>query len=247
MWIDISNISSCISFIKNTFTSWCKVFVGLYSTLSYKIGLRNVKIFNLPFIHHVWHTKRLFTTTVYLKHMQAVVCLFVICPYSLFVTSLPWGIWLVTPGPETQPWNIWVVSTSLTLNVRGPTWLLMLWLLTSPGWCRIGRFLSYLRKDFNYMRRINVEIWHKMKIYVYVLSEKFRTYRVYTTIMHNEARSLYLTIIFLNVYVQFSIGVSTNNVCVCSYAHVGYRVFAILLGLMQGHPVDIYFIKFDGA
>ena len=53
----------------------------------------------------------------------------------------------------------------LTLNVRGPSylgltrsisWLLMPWLLTSPGhqqpwyWlCRIGRLLSYLRKGFN--------------------------------------------------------------------------------------------------
>ena len=44
----------------------------------------------------------------------------------------------------------------------------MPWLLTSPGhqqpwyWlCKTGRFLSYLRKDFNYLRRINVEKWHK--------------------------------------------------------------------------------------
>ena len=54
----------------------------------------------------------------------------------------------------------------LTLNVRGPSyfglsrsisWLLMPWLLSLPGhqhpwyWqCRIGRFLSYLRKDPNF-------------------------------------------------------------------------------------------------
>ena len=66
----------------------------------------------------------------------------------------------------------------LTLNVQGPSylgltrsisWLLMPWLLTSPGhqqpwyWlCKIGRFLSYLRKDFNYLRLINVEKWHKV-------------------------------------------------------------------------------------
>ena len=66
----------------------------------------------------------------------------------------------------------------LTLNVRGPSylgltrsisWLLMTWLLTSPGhqqpwyWpCTICRFLSSLRKDFNYLRFINVEKWHKM-------------------------------------------------------------------------------------
>ena len=71
--------------------------------------------------------------------------------------------------------NTWYL---LTLNVRGPSylgltrsilWLLMPWLLTSPGhqqpwyWlCRIGMFLSYLRKDFNYLRCINVAKWHKM-------------------------------------------------------------------------------------
>ena len=66
----------------------------------------------------------------------------------------------------------------LTLNVRGPSylgltrsisWLLMPWLLTSPGhqhpwyWlCRIGRFLSYLRKDFNHLCHANVAEWHEM-------------------------------------------------------------------------------------
>ena len=66
----------------------------------------------------------------------------------------------------------------LTLNVRGPSylgltrsisWLLMPWLLTSPGhqqpwyWlCRICRSWSYSRKDFKYLCRINMEIWHKM-------------------------------------------------------------------------------------
>ena len=66
----------------------------------------------------------------------------------------------------------------LTLNVRGPSylgwtrsvsWLLMPWLLTSPGhqqswyWlCRICRSWSYMRKDFKYLCHINVELWHKM-------------------------------------------------------------------------------------
>ena len=52
---------------------------------------------------------------------------------------------------------------------RSISWLLMPWLLTSPGhqqpwyWLsRIGLFLSYLRNDFNYLCRINVEKWHKM-------------------------------------------------------------------------------------
>ena len=66
----------------------------------------------------------------------------------------------------------------LTLNMRGLnylcstrsiSWLLMPLLLSSPGhqqpwhWlCRIGRSLSYLRMDFNYLCHINVEEWHKM-------------------------------------------------------------------------------------
>ena len=77
--------------------------------------------------------------------------------------------WLVN-SPRKGPvmWNMFPfdeVMMVLTLNVRGSSylgltrsisWLLMPWLLTSPGrqqpwyWlCRIGRFLSYLREDFN--------------------------------------------------------------------------------------------------
>ena len=66
----------------------------------------------------------------------------------------------------------------LTVNMWGPrylgltrliSWLLMPWRRKEPGhqqpwyWlCRIGRFLSYLGKDFNHLHRINVEKWHKM-------------------------------------------------------------------------------------
>ena len=66
----------------------------------------------------------------------------------------------------------------LTLYVRGPSylgltrsisWLLMPWLLASPGqqqpwyWlCRIGSSLSYSRRNFNYLCLISVEEWHKM-------------------------------------------------------------------------------------
>ena len=61
----------------------------------------------------------------------------------------------------------------LTFNVQGPSylgltrsisWLLMAWLLTSPGhqqpwyWLyKICRSWSYLRKDFKYLCHINVE------------------------------------------------------------------------------------------
>ena len=66
----------------------------------------------------------------------------------------------------------------LTLNVLGPSylgltrsisWLLMSWLLASPGhqqpWyvlCTMGRSLSQLRKDFNHLCHINVGERHKM-------------------------------------------------------------------------------------
>ena len=69
-----------------------------------------------------------------------------------------------------------------TLNVRGRSylgltrsisWLLMPWLLTSPGhqqpwyWLyRICRSFSYLSEDFKYLCHINEEKWHKTKIYV---------------------------------------------------------------------------------
>ena len=80
-----------------------------------------------------------------------------------------------------------VYVLDLTLNVRGSSnfgstrsisWLLMSWLLTSPGhqqpwyWlCRIGRFLSYLRTDLNCLRRINVEKWQKWK-YLFIIPLK---------------------------------------------------------------------------
>ena len=64
---------------------------------------------------------------------------------------------------------------------RSISLLLMPWLLSSPGhqqpwyWlCRIASSLTYLRKNFNYLCHINAEEWHKIWIYVYVLSEKFR-------------------------------------------------------------------------
>ena len=63
--------------------------------------------------------------------------------------------------------------SGLTLNVRGPSylgltrsisWLLMPWLLASPGhqqpWnllCRMGRFMFYLKKNSNYLFHISLE------------------------------------------------------------------------------------------
>ena len=88
----------------------------------------------------------------------------------------------------------WDTDNTVALNVWGQSylgltrsipWLLMPWLLTSPGnqqpwyWLyRICRFFSYLRRDFKYLCQINVEEWHKMQIHVYITSEKFSTWRI---------------------------------------------------------------------
>ena len=61
----------------------------------------------------------------------------------------------------------------------------MPWLLASPGhqhpwyWlCRTSTFLSYLRKNFNYLCHVNVTEWHKTQIHIFVPSEKFSMQRV---------------------------------------------------------------------
>ena len=77
-----------------------------------------------------------------------------------------WITWTTLTVVRDRPLN-------LTLNVRGPSylgltrsisWLLMPWLLTSPGhqqpwnWlCKRCRSWSYLREDFKYTCHINVE------------------------------------------------------------------------------------------
>ena len=70
----------------------------------------------------------------------------------------------------------WIIYFEVNIS-RSISWLLMPWLLTSPGhqqpwyWlCRIRRSRSYLRKDFKYLCHINVEEWHKMSIHVYIHS-----------------------------------------------------------------------------
>ena len=72
--------------------------------------------------------------------------------------------------------NLWD-KTALTLNVRGPSylsltrsisWLLMPWLLPSPGnrqpWYWLYRVCRsfFSLKDFKYLYNSNVEKWHKM-------------------------------------------------------------------------------------
>ena len=120
------------------------------------------------------------------------------CLYCDFVTYLVGNYW--KPEKIKRKLSLWpalcwwpgtvsfagtVASLALTLNARVPSylgwtrsisWLLMPWLLTSPGhrqpwyWlCRVGRFLWYLRKDFNYLRRINVENDTKCK-YMFIFS-----------------------------------------------------------------------------
>ena len=61
----------------------------------------------------------------------------------------------------------------------------MPWLLVSPGhqhpwyWlCKIDKFLSYTRKDFNYLCHVRVEEWCKVLRHFYIAYEKNITWRV---------------------------------------------------------------------
>ena len=106
--------------------------------------------------------------------------------YEPMMVRLPTHICVSRPQWVKQQKNL---SIFLTLNVRGLSyrgltrsisWLLMPWLLTSPGhqqpwyWLyRMCRPFTYLRKDFKCLCHIIEEEWHKMQIYVYVPSEKF--------------------------------------------------------------------------
>ena len=61
------------------------------------------------------------------------------------------------------------------------SWLLIPWFLASPGhqhpwyWlCRIGKFVSYMRKDSKCLYLLTVEEWYKLKINVYFPSEKLK-------------------------------------------------------------------------
>ena len=96
--------------------------------------------------------------------------------------------WLIAHGTKgnKRRWNKNKIFV-LTLSMRGPSylgltrsisWLLMPWLLGSPGhqqpWyrlCEIGKSWSYTRKDFNYLWHISVEEWHKCE-YVFMFPLK---------------------------------------------------------------------------
>ena len=80
-------------------------------------------------------------------------------------------VWLPTWNSQSA---VGEKPLNLTLNVRGMSYLGLTssisWLLMPWYWlCRIGRFLSYLRKDFNYLRRINVEMTQNINICLYSL------------------------------------------------------------------------------
>ena len=149
------NITVFRDWINNFFTHFCADYTAEYKTTS----LTQTHLASFRYQYMLWWVPDINTA----------------------FTEWTWHLQLPYMDPVSQ----------LTLNVRGPSylgltrsisWLLMPWLLTSPGhqqpwyWlCRIGGFLSYLRKDFKYLRRINVEKWHKMQIYVYFPFEKFST------------------------------------------------------------------------
>ena len=65
-------------------------------------------------------------------------------------------------------------------STRSITWLLMPWLLTSPGhqqpwyWlCKMGRSFSSKRKNFNYLLHLIVEKWSKKQTYGFIIIDWF--------------------------------------------------------------------------
>ena len=126
--------------------------------------------------HLQWHTLSIFHCVLWLKSHILFEITFRCVPSS-FMISLHWLR------------DSSLMLHVLTLNMRGPSylgltrsisWLLMPWLITSPGhqqpWYWLSRICrSFLRKDFKYLCQINVVEWHKMQIYVYVTCDKFST------------------------------------------------------------------------
>ena len=107
----------------------------------------------------------------------------------------------------------------------------MPWLLMSPGhqqpwyWLyRICRSFFYLRKCFKYLCQINVELWHKMQIYVYVPSEKFSTFRV-------------------NVRLSFMWDKIKDDVCWINIQYQPNKQVSVLLVRLSIGEVRLYFIE----
>ena len=78
-----------------------------------------------------------------------------------------------------------VCETHYSGSTKSVSWLLMPWFPASPGhqhpwyWlCRMGNYLSHLRKDFNYLCYASVVEWHQLLIHFYVSHRKFSKQRV---------------------------------------------------------------------
>ena len=80
------------------------------------------------------------------------------------------GLNSLGPGRCGYNFNPYCTGTESYLGLtRSISWLLMPWLLASPGhqqpwyWlCKIGKSWSYVRKNFNYVWYVSVEEWHKI-------------------------------------------------------------------------------------
>ena len=108
----------------------------------------------------------------------------------LIMLSAKWQIFCLTK------WQLFCLDLNvLSPNVQGPNfssstksiiiWLLMPWLLLSPGhqrpwyWLRrIGKFLSYMRKDFKYLCHVSVEEWNINRRYIIMFPMNNLAYKV---------------------------------------------------------------------
>ena len=131
---------------------------------------------------YVFKRPMITTPLLLIYEYMAIMCLLLcmtslnnIISYSVMikVLSYSWLVFRLRYALISTQWLVTLVPCVLTLSVRGPSyyglvrtisWLLMPWLLTSPGhqqlwyWlCRICRSWYYLRKDFKYMCLIDME------------------------------------------------------------------------------------------
>ena len=105
------------------------------------------------------------------------------------------------PGPSDNG-TYWVLQWGNRLSplvLKLDPWMVMPWLLASPGhqqlWfspCMINKSSSSIRKEFNFQCHLSVEKWQKMKIYFYVTWNKFSATRA-------DVTKEYLPLLYLQV------------------------------------------------
>ena len=138
---------------------WLKFWKCRYTGFELHFGIINKQLHSLHIL------SKLECTKILLKLRYEIVEWKEVSLKNTLISLVP----IISATNRTSCWS---------LNVRGPnhsgwtkpvSWLLMPWLLSSPGhqhewyWlCGIGKFLPYMRKDFIYLCHVSVEEWYKL-------------------------------------------------------------------------------------